>query len=123
MSVKSVYSIRLNKQDDDLRAFLEQIQESKRPNAMKQLLKCGLAQLNAEYQQEKQLDWLAKSNEQLVQLQEQQLKLLESIQQSLHEGAVLNPVADTSTTVQQDVQEDVLSDSIVESLAMFMGDM
>jgi two-component SAPR family response regulator len=123
MSVKSVYSIRLNKQDDDLRAFLEQIQESKRPNAMKQLLKCGLAQLNGEYQQEKQLDWLAKSNEQLVHLQEQQLKLLESIQQSLHEGAVLNPVADTSTTVQQDVQEDVLSDSIVESLAMFMGDM
>lgn len=123
MSVKSVYSIRLNKQDDDLRAFLEQIEESKRPTAMKQLLKCGLAQLNGEYQQGQQLEWLAKSNEQLFQLHEKQLKLLESIQQSLHEGAVLNATNTSVHETQSPVAEDILSDSIKESLAMFMGDM
>lgn len=123
MAVKDVYSIRINKDDDELKRYLEQFPSSKQTKALKSLLKYGVGKLQDDYAK----DQVFKSLQETIQhIQEKQEKQFEEVKEMIQSLEI-----PTSKTKGVSNQEEVLDDNtfdeskakktMEEALSMFLG--
>lgn len=56
MKIKPVYSIRITKNDTDMKEYLQQFPESKQNQALKEIIKYGIISLKKDYQINQELE-------------------------------------------------------------------
>lgn len=121
MKIKEVYSIRIAKEDGDIKNYLEQFPEHEQSQALKSLLKYGIERLNKDFSFEKTLEQL---NETVLRIQEEQQQKLNEIKNLITELKS----SDVKVVMSEDQpnENDVVDvkkarDSMQEALQMFLG--
>jgi|SRR5690554_1461931 len=121
MKVKKVYSIRITKEDEDIKNYLEQFPEDEQNRALKSLLKYGIERLSKDFSYEKTLEEL---NETVLKIQEEQQQKLNEIKTLITElkSSDVNVVMSEEKQNETDlVDVNKARDSMKEALQMFIG--
>jgi hypothetical protein len=122
MPIKKVYSIRINKDDEEIKKYLEQFPSSEHYKALKALIKYGVGKLQEDYAK----DQVFKSLQETIQhIQEKQEKQFEEIKEMIKNLEI--PVSSTKEVSNQEFNSDDSFDvkkakeTMKEALSMFIG--
>lgn len=117
MSVKEVYSIRITKNDDEIRDYLEQFPVHKQNKALKSLLKYGAERLQEDYASNKAIQSLNETIKAIQETQTEQLEEIKSLITNMKISNVNNATEEDDSTF--DVEK--TKKSMEEALSMLMG--
>jgi vacuolar-type H+-ATPase subunit E/Vma4 len=118
MAVKEVYAIRINKDDIEIKTYLEQFPENKHYTALKKLLKYGAERLQEDYVIDQSFNRLQETLQNIQETQEKKLdelmKLISNIQ--------MKPVSQEGSLEEGEIIDfNKAKKSMEEALSMFTG--
>ncbi|MFD2658492.1 hypothetical protein [Gracilibacillus thailandensis] len=120
MAVKDVYSIRITKDDDDIRKYLEQFPEKKQNKALKSLLKYGADRLQEDYIYNQAIHELNQSVKKFQDKQEEKLEEIKDLLSNIKSSDVSNISKDKEDD-NASLNVDKARKSMQEALSMFTG--
>lgn len=120
MTVKDVYSIRITKNDDEIKDYLEQFPSSKQNKALKSLLKYGIEKLQEDYSSNQEFNRLQEMIKNIQEAQENKLEEIKKIISNLQVSSVKN-VSEPTDDNDSGIDYDKARKSMEEALSMFTG--
>lgn len=123
MAVKEVYAIRINKDDLEIKRYLEQFPERKQTKALKSLLKYGAERLQEDYVRNQEIHKLQETIQSLQEKQEQKLEEIIKLISKLQIRGKIGDETESSTVPEEDttIDTDKVKKAMQEALLMFSG--
>lgn len=124
MEVKEVYSIRINKDDEEIKKYLKQFPSSKQNKALKSLLKYGVSRLQEDYAKDQYIKKLQETINHIQVTQEEKLEEIKKLITNLQKSKFNEQNNSQSVNVDEDDDSfdlDKAKKAMEEALSMFTG--
>lgn len=121
MVTKEIYSIRINKDDEKIRNYLEQFPISKQTKALKALLKFGVEKLEEDYAHNQAFEKLQETIKGIYAVHEEKLDEIKSLLFNLQVSDIDISKEQLEDNDGELLNEDKAKKQMEEALSMFMG--